>query len=129
MTVVVPCALHHICLPQQQQKSGGREAGGAVLRKSWALRGGCVWLAFPSTGSSHRSSLCVAPSGRRRSAARLRGLVASARGRVVPDTLALRGKRHRALAPSPCGPTETTGSFICSSEPVADGGTLRPCAV
>ena len=100
-----------------------------MFRESWALRGGCVWLAFPTPGSSNRSSLCVAPSGRRRCAARLRGLVASARGRVVPDTLALRGKRRRALAPSPRGKAETTGSFICSSKPVADGGTLRPCAV
>uniref|UniRef100_A0A2R8MZ07 RUNX1 partner transcriptional co-repressor 1 n=1 Tax=Callithrix jacchus TaxID=9483 RepID=A0A2R8MZ07_CALJA len=133
VTVAIPCAPHHICLPQQQQqKSGGREGGGrrgAELRKSWALLGGCVWLASPTSGFLHRSSLCAAPGGGSRSAARLRGLVASARGQVAADTLASRGKPRRALAPSPRGPAETTGSFICSSEPVADGGTLRPCAV
>lgn len=35
----------------------------------------------------------------------------------------------RILYLSPRGLAKTTGSFTCSSEPVADGGTLRPCAV
>lgn len=112
----------------EERREGGSEAGGGELSSARAgLRvAGCVWLASATPGSSPRSSLCAAAAGARQ---RLGGLRGSARGRVAADTLASRGKRRRALVLWPRGPPPTAGSFICSWEPAADGGTLRPCAV
>lgn len=141
VTAAIPCAPHHICLPQQQQqrserasegarerREGGSQAGGGELSSARAgLRvAGCVWLASATPGSSSRCSLCAAAAGARQRAG---GLRESARGREAADTLASRGEPRRALVLWPRGPPPTAGSFICSWEPAADGGTLRPCAV
>ncbi|XP_040481529.1 proline-rich protein 34-like [Ursus maritimus] len=119
----------------------GRGAPGAGARRSrpgaGALCAQRAALLLPGgrpaalqINASPSSTLAVRSAGRPRALRRrLRGLVVSARGRVAADTLASRGKARRALAPSPRRPVETTGSFICSSDPVADGGTLQPCAV
>lgn len=112
----------------EEQREGGSEAGGGELSSARAgLRvAGCVCLASATPGSSPHCSLCAAAAA---TLQRLGGLRVSARGRGAADTLASRGKRRRAQVLWPRWPTPTAGSFICSWEPAADGGTLRPCAV
>lgn len=130
VTVAIPCAPHHICLPQQQQqKSGGRWEEGSrapqVQGSAWRLR-----LARVPDPGRFAPQLSVRSAERQPSLRRATPrLLASARGRVAADTLASQGKPRGSLALSPRGRAKTTRSFTCSSEPVADGGTLRPCAV